>query len=90
MKQLITLISIVIALVSCSEDRSGNRVPRRKIARVTVLKDNTVNWVQLNVVEAQVYQVGDTLKMTQDHLINDTDDEGDNSIRVRLDSIVNK
>jgi len=54
------------------------------------LKDNTVNWVQLNVVEAQVYQVGDTLKMTQDHLINDTDDEGDNSIRVRLDSIVSK
>jgi hypothetical protein len=90
MKQLIAFASIVIVLASCSEDRSGDRVSRKKIARVTVLKDNTVNWVQLNVVEAQVYQIGDTLKMTQDHLINDTDDEGENSIRVRLDSIINK
>jgi hypothetical protein len=90
MKQLIAFVLIIIAITSCGESKSGNRELRRKIARVTVLKDNTVNWVQLNLVEAQVYQVGDTLKMTQDHLVNDRDNEGENSIRVRLDSIISK
>jgi hypothetical protein len=91
MKQLITLTLIIIALASCSENRSGNREPRMRIARVRILNDNTVNWVRLNAVETQVYKVGDTVKMNLNtHLISDLDTEPKDYMLVRLDSIVSK
>lgn len=91
MKQLITLISIIIALASCSENRSGNREPKMKVARVRILNDNTVNWVRLNTIETQVYKVGDTVKMNlNSHLISDIDTDAKDYMLVRLDSIVNK
>jgi ferredoxin-fold anticodon binding domain-containing protein len=90
MKQLITLALIIIALASCSENRSGNREPKTNVARVRVLSDNTVNWIRLNAVEARVYQVGDTVKMSLNtHLITDLDTEPKDYMLVRLDSIVN-
>jgi ferredoxin-fold anticodon binding domain-containing protein len=91
MKQLITLASIIIALASCGESKSGNREPKTNVARVRVLSDNTVNWIRLNAVETRVYQVGDTVKMNLNtHLINDTDPDNKDYRLVRLDSIVSK
>ena len=91
MKQLITLASIIIALASCSESRSGNRESKTNVARVRVLSNNTINWIRLNVIEAKVYQVGDTVKMNLNtHLVNDTDQNNKEYVLVRLDSIVSK
>jgi hypothetical protein len=62
-----------------------------KVARVRILNDNTVNWIRLNTVEAQVYQVGDTIKMsTNTHMVSGMDSDYQDYMLVRLDSIMDK
>ena len=90
-KLIMLVVIIIVTLTSCSESRSGNREPKMKVARVRILNDNTVNWIRLNTVEAQVYQVGDTIKMSnKTHMVSDMDSDYQDYMLVRLDSIMDK
>jgi ferredoxin-fold anticodon binding domain-containing protein len=90
-KLIMLVVIIIIALTSCSESRSGNRESKMKVARVRILNDNTVNWIRLNTVEAQVYQVGDTIKMSnKTHMVSGMDSDYQDYMLVRLDSIMDK
>lgn len=59
-KVLLFLPIIAMVLYSCGSDKSGERKPS-KLARVREVDTNQVNWVRLNLTEASVYKIGDTL-----------------------------
>lgn len=61
MKKIMLAITVIGLMVSCSNERSGNR----EITRIVKVKlDNgDLDWVRLNSIEMKVFKEGDTIKV---------------------------
>lgn len=58
---LVIVLILSVILVSCGNEKSGNRSVEYKVVRVKEVKSRKINWVRLNTIEQTVFRIGDTV-----------------------------